>query len=199
MHDPRQHRLIDHHLPTYQFVERHTLRVAQPLRDVLDHVTTPQVAEDPFALGMIALRETPARLGRKLGLATHLPDRPFGLTDFVLLERRGDEELVLGLAGRFWQPDYGLVPFVDATDFARIGLSGVPRLVLQFATVQRPDGSTLLSTETRVHCPDPPSLRRFRPYWWLIRPVSGWIRRRMLQRWARAAVSSVATKAQHPS
>ncbi|BEU95935.1 DUF2867 domain-containing protein [Acidovorax sp. DW039] len=199
MVDPSQPRLIDHHLPIYQFVERHSLRVVQPLRDALKHVITPQVVEDPFALRMIALREAPARLARKLGLATRLPERPFGLPDFVLLERKGDEELVLGLAGRFWQPDYGLVPLTDATDFARIGQSGIPRLVLQFATVKLPDGSTLLSTETRVHCPDSASLRRFRPYWWLIRPVSGWIRRRMLQRWARTAISSAIAQASSSS
>ncbi|WP_306301746.1 phospholipase D-like domain-containing protein [Komagataeibacter kakiaceti] len=35
-------------------------------------------------------------------------------------------------------------------------------------------------TETRVFCPTPAVLWRFAPYWYLIRPVSGLIRQRML-------------------
>ena len=54
------------------------------------------------------------------------------------------------------------------------------RLVINFAIAPQPDGQLLLSTETRVYCPDRASLLRFAPYWALIRPVSGWIRRRML-------------------
>jgi hypothetical protein len=40
---------------------------------------------------------------------------------------------------------------------------------------------TLLTTETRVFCPDPYSLVRFAPYWVLIRIPSGLIRRRTLR------------------
>jgi hypothetical protein len=45
----------------------------------------------------------------------------------------------------------------------------------------------MLHTQTRVFCTDEASLRRFRPYWLLIRPVSGLIRRRLLARIAAAA------------
>ncbi|SEA49031.1 hypothetical protein [Variovorax sp. YR216] len=37
-------------------------------------------------------------------------------------------------------------------------------------------------TETRVQCVDRSALRHFTPYWWVIRPVSGLIRRRLLAR-----------------
>jgi hypothetical protein len=39
---------------------------------------------------------------------------------------------------------------------------------------------TLLTTETRVYCPDRYSLIMFLPYWLIIRPVSGFLRRRAL-------------------
>jgi hypothetical protein len=39
---------------------------------------------------------------------------------------------------------------------------------------------TLLTTETRVYCPDRYSLLMFTPYWLAIRPVSGLLRRRAL-------------------
>ncbi|WP_182419867.1 hypothetical protein [Bartonella sp. HY038] len=38
-----------------------------------------------------------------------------------------------------------------------------------------------LQTKTRVFCPDGESRRRFAPYWYFIRPVSGLIRKRMLK------------------
>ncbi|EGH05146.1 hypothetical protein PSYAE_24927, partial [Pseudomonas amygdali pv. aesculi str. 0893_23] len=43
------------------------------------------------------------------------------------------------------------------------------------------DGLTRLVTETRVQCLDAVALRQFRPYWYLIRPFSGLIRRRVLK------------------
>jgi hypothetical protein len=43
------------------------------------------------------------------------------------------------------------------------------------------DENTLLTTETRVYCPDRYSLLMFTPYWLAIRPVSGVLRRRMLR------------------
>ena len=53
------------------------------------------------------------------------------------------------------------------------------KLVLGF--LAEPVGeSTLLTTETRVYCPDRYSLLMFTPYWLAIRPVSGLLRRRML-------------------
>ena len=46
-----------------------------------------------------------------------------------------------------------------------------------------------LTTQTRVHCLDADALRRFTSYWYLIRPVSGLIRRRMLKAIARRCAS----------
>ncbi len=123
-----------------------------------------------------------------LGGKSALQGRPaFGGADFTELGREPGAELALGLAGRFWQADYGLLPVPDAQAFLDLQEPGIAKLVLNF-TVQ-PDGAgTLLTTRTRVWCNDAGSLRRFRPYWLLIRPVSGLIRRRLLARAGRAAL-----------
>ncbi|MFC0267065.1 hypothetical protein [Kushneria aurantia] len=57
---------------------------------------------------------------------------------------------------------------------------GIARLVLGFQVAGMENGARRLTTETRVFCPDRASRRQFTPYWWLIRPVSGLLRRRML-------------------
>jgi hypothetical protein len=179
--------LIDHILPQYQFVERHQLMVAAPAAALLDWAADPRMGDDPLVQRMIALREAPARLAKRLGLGAGLPVRPFGLRDFTPLGRNGTEEIAYGLAGRFWQADYGLLPLADGHAFRAAAHAPVVRLVLNFTARPQADGRTLLATETRVHCPDAATLRRFRPYWLLIRPVSGLIRRRLLQRIASAA------------
>ncbi|MNT33576.1 hypothetical protein D3C72_1695100 [compost metagenome] len=52
-----------------------------------------------------------------------------------------------------------------------------------------PEGTgTRLTTRTRVWCGDAAAQRRFTAYWLLIRPASGLIRRRMLQRVRDAAL-----------
>ena len=49
------------------------------------------------------------------------------------------------------------------------------------------DGSTEVSTETRVRCVDDAARRRFAVYWSIIRIFSGWLRRDLLRRIARLA------------
>lgn len=185
--------LIDRYLPHYQFVERHALHVQAAPGALLDCAADPTVAQDPFIDRCTAMREAPSRLLARLGFASRLPARPFGLEDFTRLGREGDAEVAFGLAGRFWQADYGLVRLADAQAFAQAddpAFVGAARLVLNFTAQPLPDGRTLLATETRVHCADAATRRRFLPYWLLIRPVSGLIRRRLLQRMAAAAQST---------
>lgn len=114
-----------------------------------------------------------------------MASQPFGHGSFTELDRRPDQALAYGLVGRFWQWNYGLQPCPDGQAF--LSFTDQPRLAMGF-TVE-PDGtpSTRLSTETRVCCPDPASLRQFRPYWLLIRPVSAGPHLRLLRRIAQIA------------
>jgi len=92
-------------------------------------------------------------------------------------------------AERFWRADNGLLPIADARAFAACAEPGVAKLVMNFST--EPYGSaTRLVTCTRVFWADAAARRRFLPYWLLIRPVSGLIRRRLLARIKRAAESA---------
>lgn len=177
--------LLDGLLPQYQFAEQHQRRVAAnpaALRQAL--ASLPQW-QDPWVSRFIALRELPGRLAARLGSANALPHKPpFGLHEFTLLAQ-DEHEMVWGLAGAFWRSDYGLQPVRDASHFA--SLQPVPRLVLAFRIQPQPDGTCLLYTITRVHCPDRATYRRFAPYWYLIRPVSGLIRQRILRAVAQLA------------
>jgi hypothetical protein len=53
---------------------------------------------------------------------------------------------------------------------------------LNFVVEPMDGGRARLRTETRVFCNDRKSFIRFLPYWWIIRPVSGLMRHRLLRR-----------------
>ena len=178
--------LMERHLPQHQFEEHHSLVIHSAPGKALDAAQTVALEPDPFIQRFVAVREFPARLMNRLGRESQLPARPFGGEDFTLLGRDSDQEVAYGLAGRFWQSDYGLQRLSDAAAFDRV--TDLPKLVLNFCEQALADGSHQLSTTTRVWCPDAASQRSFAPYWYLIRPVSGLIRKRLLQRIAHRAM-----------
>jgi hypothetical protein len=165
--------LIDKHLPRYQFSERHQTRVRASPEEVLRAAVDSNRPPDRLRDALLALRTIPARL-----LGREAPRIGFNI--FTPLDQDEKSETVAGLIGRFWRLDGGLVPFPDADAFARFAEPGTPKLVTGFRATPDPLG-TLLTTETRVFCPDHHSLLRFAPYWMLIRIPSGLIRRRALR------------------
>lgn len=172
--------LMDRYLPKYQFDEHHSTLARATPGALLDAIKTVAAEPDPLVSIFIALRELPARcLGffRKKAL---LPSRPFGLGSFTELGRDENHELAFGLAGRFWQMSYGLRRITNAAEFE--ALRDTPKLVMSFVAEPLGNGEARLSTTTRVCCPDVASLRSFTPYWYVIRPVSGLIRLRILRR-----------------
>jgi hypothetical protein len=171
--------LIDDYLPAYQFSERHSRPIAAAPERVMAAVAAYRPDDDRFFAAMIGLRELPMRLTAKLSGRPPALAAPFGLENFTRLVERPGSESVYGLVGRFWRRDFGLVAIADGAAFRAFDEPGVAKLALSFVA-SRTAAGTLLATETRVHCPDRGTQRRFAPYWYLIRPVSGLIRQRML-------------------
>lgn len=181
---------LDNWLPDFQFAETHSVPVQASAAACLDAAASLDPADDSLVRVALALREAPGRLWSALGRPGALSGRPqFGLQDFLLLGRDDDCSLTYGLAGAFWRAGYGLHPLGAPQDFVALREPGVARLALSFHIEPQATGVRLVTT-TRVHCPDATSLRRFRPYWWLIRPVSGLIRLRLLGHIRRRAESA---------
>lgn len=173
--------LLDIYLRHYHFRERHTLDIRATAAEIMAAVERYDSTQDRFVRAMTLLREMPQRLIWMLGDAPARNRPPFSLRNFTHLGTIPDKALALGLAGRFWKLDYGQETVPDAETFMRFEQPGAARLVLGFSATELGDGLTRLVTETRVQCLDAGALRRFRPYWYLIRPVSGLIRRRILK------------------
>jgi hypothetical protein len=83
--------------------------------------------------------------------------------------------------GQFWRSNYELVPVATTQGFASYAEPGSARLVMSYAVRRDSMDSFTISTETRICCQDTRARLSFLPYWLLIRPASGWIRRRILE------------------
>ncbi|WP_214512110.1 hypothetical protein [Pseudomonas brassicacearum] len=177
--------LIDSYLPTYQFSELHTVDIPVDPSHAMAAILAHRPEDDRFFRYAIKLRELPMRL---LGRSRH-PEADqrasFGMDNFTLLQRNGDVEVAYGLAGKLWKADYGQVVVADAEAFELFNEPGNVKLVISFTCQLLRPGLTRVATQTRVHCLDADALRSFTSYWYLIRPVSGLIRRRMLKAIAR--------------
>jgi hypothetical protein len=172
---------LDHLLPQWQFEEVHHIASRANAQALLAAAERHDPQHDRLIGVAMALREAPGRLAAALGLHSALAGRPrFGRADFLPLGPPSADAWALGLVGRFWEAGYGLVRLPDAAAFTAYAEPGVAKLMLGFVAQPLAGGSTRLSTVTRVFCPDAAARRRFAPYWALIRPVSGLIRRRML-------------------
>jgi hypothetical protein len=159
---------LDDFLPEYEFSERHSLAIDAPAARIDAAFRAVSISDIPLARVLWWLR----RLGRPYGDSS----KPFvgGELPGVILDDVRGEGIVLGITGQLWRLLGG------ERDAAR------PTTAEEFLEYERPDtckavidfrvGSGSLSTETRVHVADPAARRKFRRYWFVIRPFSGLIR-----------------------
>ena len=176
-------RALDNFLPAYEFSERHSLAIDAPAGRIDQALRMVSIADIPIARALWWIR----RLGRRYGDST----KPFigGELPGVVLDDVPGEGIVLGLTGQFWRVLGG------ERDPA------APKTAEEFLAYTRPDackavidfriGASSLSTETRVHVADPEARRKFRRYWFVVRPFSGLIRI-LLLRAARLRAEAVA-------
>lgn len=159
---------IDLILPEYDFVEHHERFVAVP----------PETAYQAFKHTDFSKSVIISMLFRIRGLESEkLPS--FIEKMFVLFSDRPPLEIVWGFIGRPWTAK-GDRQTVDASQFTCFNQEGFAKIAWNF-TFTAVDGGTLIGTQTRVKCTDKSSRRKFRIYWFFVRPFSGLIRRLMLR------------------
>jgi hypothetical protein len=91
------------------------------------------------------------------------------------------EELVIGVAGKFWRPDGGRCLDLTAGDFAAFARAGYAKAAWNFKLRTESSTYTLVSTETKIKCFGRAALWKFRFYWSLVSPFSGLIRKAILK------------------
>jgi len=99
----------------------------------------------------------------------------------IRLEEIKNQEIILGLVGKFWQPTYGTVLNLRTNDFMNFNQSGYCKVAWNLYMEQNADETITLSTETRILCLGRQAKSSFSKYWTVIIPFSGWIRLEMLK------------------
>ena len=171
--------LMEKFLPHHQFSARHQTTIRCRPGELLDIIQNYQPPKDHLSEVAMRARQLPARLMHWVAPSRIAPPSPFTRASFTPLGREGDREIVGGLVGRFWRPDFGLLFINGPSEFLACNPPRTAKLVIGFVAEAAGD-DTLLTTETRVYCPDNYSRVMFTPYWLAIRPVSGLLRRRAL-------------------
>ncbi len=162
--------LIDRFLPEYHFQSRHSISIqARPDR-VYTKVRVLDLSQSRLIRWLLRLRGMPARASTLEGLLR---------LNFTVLGEVEDQELLLGIAGRFWRLR-GDLRRIGPEQFREFDREGFAKAVWSFSVAPESSHRTLLSTETRIQCLDEVSRRRFARYWAVIGPFSGWIRREAL-------------------
>jgi hypothetical protein len=180
--------LIDSFAPNPDAIETHSIAIDASPEAVRHALWTADLGGSLIIKALLGLRALPeivlhggntGRRNQKITLQSVI-DSGFG----ILAEQ--PDEIVLGVTGKFWRPTGNLSPF-NREDFDRPVPAGLARGVWNFRLEEARLNRTILSTETRVVCGDDASRRKFRVYWFFVRPFSGLIRRIMLNSVRKAA------------
>jgi hypothetical protein len=187
--------LIDDVLPRFDVRERHRTVVHSTATAAYAAISTADLAASPLVRALLAVRALPAALiSRRHGIGPRrtaplaaVTIRTFEAHGFRVIGERPPHELLIGLEGRFWRLRGDLCS-IPPTGFATPEPApGTVRAACNFTVSELGEGRVALATETRVQCADEAARRRFLPYWYLIRPASGLIRRLMLREIRRTA------------
>ena len=173
------HLRIDELLPDYDFTVAHNIRINAPSSVVYECLFWLDFNE----VWLVRLLET-ARTGKlpeRSSVATDFRQHLEG-TGFVMLAEVPNEELVIGIAGRFWRPDGGRCMNLTADDFVEFARPGYAKVAWNFSLRADSREKTVLSTETRTKCFGSTATWKFRIYWSLIYPFASLIRKAILRR-----------------
>jgi hypothetical protein len=192
---PAEPLLIDQFLPTYDLAVVHSRVLRAPPERGFETVVDFDLFQLRAFRVLIGARGLPQRLAdalRRRADQTRAPTRPrFRLRDlpamgWMLLGERPGAELVFGQVGKPWKARGGApAEPVTRTEFAGFDQPGFAKLVESTRVDPYGERASIVTTETRVRCTDPDSLRRFQRYWLVAGPCSQLLRRTALHVWAK--------------
>lgn len=197
--------LLDDLMPVYDVAERHSTSVRAAPATVFAAIKEFDLTDSLVTRGLLFARALPgvlvalarsprAALAEPRARRAELRFADLERAGFKLVAERAPEELVIGVLGKFWSVRSGLRSDVSAAHFAAGPPQGYALAGWNFTVVPQLDGTSQLSTETRVWCAADVR-NKFRAYWLVIRLGSGLIRReilRAIRRRAEAHVSPIA-------
>ena len=182
---------LDEFMPSYQFHELHSTRIAASKAQVYRAIKSVTPDEILFFRTLIWLR----RFGRPgpESILNPTKDQPLldiaTKTTFISLADEPEKEIVVGTvvgAPPGWRRKAGATP----EDFKALHDPGFALATMNFRIEQVGANECIVTTETRVYATDDAARRRFAAYWRVIYPGSALIRRMWLRAIKKRATSS---------
>jgi len=166
---------IDEWLPQYQVSASYSVLVHASDEKTYAALTQASFSDLPVVRFLMTLRGY--RLSR--GGISEAETQENARGAFIELAAVPQREVVLGIAGRFWRPDGGIVRGLTPVQFVDFHRQGYAKAVWNFSLAPA-DGGTHLRTGTRVQTFGRSATLKFRAYWLFVGPFSGFIRKAML-------------------
>lgn len=174
--------VIDEFLPVYDVSKRYSVTVSASVDTVYSALKNANINDLPLIRVLFFLRGLPAifKSKAKIPKTNSLTVSDIAHSGFVLLDEKPGEELVIGIVGKFWKLS-GNITRVSPETFISYNERDFAKAVWNFSLRAIDQTATELSTETRVHCTDESSRKKFIRYWKVIGFFSGVIRTEMLK------------------
>jgi hypothetical protein len=167
---------IDEVLPHYDFAVVHTGTFRAPPEECFRAARTLDLLRNPIVRTLITARSLPTPNRRPRSL--RIDDMVSQPLNWLRLVERPGTELVLGQVSRPWAPDAAsLTSPHTLDDYVEFDRPGFAKIALSLRVGPYGTRSAILTVETRVALTDSDSRRRFRRYWFFVRPISALIRR----------------------
>lgn len=173
---------LDQWMPTWQFNEKHTIRVDAAPERVFAAIRAVRASEILFFQTLIAIR----RCGQPgpesiLNARDNKPLLDVATeTTFVMLAEEAPHELVIGTVVAE-PPNFRVSGRLTPAIFQKALPAGVALATMNFLVTSAGHRGSTVSSETRVYANSPSALRRFAVYWRVIHPGSDIIRRMWLR------------------
>lgn len=158
--------LINEYLKSYEFSEYHEILISQGPQAIFPLIKTIRFKKSKIIHGLFLIRRLPPKMDTLTG---------FLESGFILLGEKKNEEILVG----FILSVRG-IQVVSPLEFKEFNETKSIKGVWNFRLTGR-GHETLLSTETRVHCPGKTTRIFFLFYWLLISYFSGIIRKEILR------------------
>lgn len=163
--------LHEKYLPVFDFNEVHRIKVNADEGEIFKAIQELDLNRSPLIRMLFRLRGLPASSISGFENLVNM--------GFTILEMIPDREGIAGLVGQFWKPS-GNIQVLDAKEFTAFQEEGFLKATWNFRILKE-DNINVVETETRILCLGASARRRFRPYWFVIKPFSGIIRKEMLK------------------
>jgi hypothetical protein len=172
--------LMDEFMPVYDVSDAVATVVAADLATTWTALMDVDLIEvgrqQPIVAALGALRMLPDVVTRLLHgeLPSRPPDHmrlrdlvavPMNAGGWVLLGEREQDEIALGLIGKFWQPVIEFATVSSAAQFRDFAEPGFAKTIYALSTRALEPGRTLLSGAMRTTTTDDAARRWFRRYW----------------------------------